>query len=845
MTGSYGADSLTFAIFVASAGFVAALAAARSQSPRLLTVVRGAIALLAGLLTISVLSLLSGLLGDDFRLKYVYENSEKALPALYKFSAFWAHQEGSLLLWGWMVALLSLVAAVAWRKDQRSSQAIALAVLIAAIGFFCVLLSYAATPFAPLRETVSDGLGLNPLLQTWAMAVHPPPVFLGYALSTIPFALLVGALATGEFDTTWIQRVRRWMLWTWLFAGIGIILGAEWAYEELAFGGYWKWDPVENASLLPWLTATGALHLLMAQQHRQLFKKLSASLIAATFLLCIIATYITRSGVVSSVHAFGESLVSTFFLDAILIVLVLTCVLIIGGGRPALRFMLLAAIISLLLFIVGAPWVRQALVVVLAALVVTTFAMTAPAFGVRQPLGEPVSRDGVFLCIGVLLVIMTLTTLVGTIFPVVTGALAHLPLIGRWFDSVPKEQGTAFYNTIVLPMAMALAGLMAFGPFLSYGRRPVGRWVWWLAVPLIVADLALLIVLLLSSGLLNKALPHSVTWWVARLNVTTFWAIACGVTVATGVIVVFVDLPASVAARIRATGEGAVRATLRLLDANHRRYGGQLAHLGLLIVIVGIAGSSLYTKGVSAMLATDESAAIGNYTVTLDHWAEEFRTADGRTIDTSAHEHGDDEDEAVVAEQTPKYLTKLATFKIERDGRPLGAVQAERRAYYDAQQGVRHVHLIPHEGSWLAPLPEGMSSSRVAIVRDGMSRDLYLVVNGIVGQQQFTSRQQDGSVAAFVGLAGLGDNPQGQLSIELIINPLVSWFWVGGIVLALGGIYSLLPRLRRGSASEPAADAVEQAVSLEQSPVDRPAPRQAQAKAVPAAQAGGKKRNGR
>ncbi|MHC4589268.1 MAG: cytochrome c biogenesis protein CcsA, partial [Planctomycetota bacterium] len=325
MISGIGNLSLCAAILVAAGAVLASVASVRFRSPRLLRGARILLALVAVMLTATTAALIAALVNSDFRFDYVASYTERALPLGYKLAALWAGQEGSLLLWAWLLAILCMIAAVGWRTLVGTEHAVAVAVMALVCGFFGVLLLFAANPFQPVAGMAPpDGRGLNPMLQDPAMIIHPPLLFLGYAGFTIPFALTIGVLVAGRKDNHWIALVRRWLLASWLFLGAGIVLGAWWAYVELGWGGYWAWDPVENASLLPWLTSTALLHSIMVQQHRGMFKRWNVSLIFLTFTLCIFGTYLTRSGVIDSVHAYAGSLLGGFFL-VFLVLLALTC----------------------------------------------------------------------------------------------------------------------------------------------------------------------------------------------------------------------------------------------------------------------------------------------------------------------------------------------------------------------------------------------------------------------------------------------------------------------------------------------------------------------------------------
>jgi cytochrome c-type biogenesis protein CcmF len=429
MTGTLGNYGLMGAVLAAAGALVAAMAGGRFRSAAWLGAARGLVVLVAGLFSLCALALAGGILGDAFDLTYVAEYSERALPIGYKLAAFWAGQSGSLLLWGWMIAALGLVVVLGLRRRGLAEQAGAVATLAVIAGFFAglMLLVPAANPFTPMAlvepetgETVlytpPDGQGMNPQLQNPAMIAHPPLLFLGYAGYAITFALMIGGLVAGRLDSDWLKRVRRWALGSWVLLGLGILLGAWWAYVELGWGGYWAWDPVENASLLPWLTGTALLHTMTVQRYRGTFKGLSVGLIALTFVLCLFGTYLTRSGAAQSVHSFGHSEI----------------------GAVLLVFLIAAGAAGAVLMVVR----RKAL-----------------GGGPRAVVWG--GREWVFFAVAAMLVMAMLVTAAGTLFPIVAAA-------GGARVAVEQE----FYNHYVLEwLGLPLLALMALGPLVAFGRR--------------------------------------------------------------------------------------------------------------------------------------------------------------------------------------------------------------------------------------------------------------------------------------------------------------------------------------------------------------------------------------
>lgn len=543
MISDIGPLSLDLAICVAIGGMLASFISARRQSLVWLRVARWSIGGIAALFTIASAALLIAFLNNQFQFEAVLAYSERALPAGYKLAAFWAGQEGSLLLWAWMLGILCFIAVIGLRRQTGTDHAITVGTLAAICGFFAVLLVFAADPFKIVDGPVAlDGRGLNPMLQDPGMIIHPPLLFLGYAGFTIPFAIMVGVLVARRTDNHWLALIRRWLLVSWFFLTAGIVIGAWWAYIELGWGGYWAWDPVENASLLPWLTATALIHSIMVQQHRGMFKIWNASLIALTFLLCIFGTYLTRSGVIESVHAFNASQLGTFFLI----------------------FLILSSVFSFGLIV----WRRKDL---------------RP----EHKLEGLISREGAFLLGNVLLVTMMLTTLVGTIFPILSGIVM----------TDPVTVGQPFYNIIVAPMGLLLVALMAVGPVLAFGREAALKIARNLRIPAIAS--------LIVTGL------------VGFFITTNGWALLCTAICVLGTSAVIVNFVTTTGSRRRSTGEGFLAASIRLIDKDHRRYGGQLAHLGVMMLVIGIVGSSLFDSERVFKLQAGQTVAFSGRTLTL------------------------------------------------------------------------------------------------------------------------------------------------------------------------------------------------------------------------------------
>ncbi|MCC7408202.1 MAG: heme lyase CcmF/NrfE family subunit [Phycisphaeraceae bacterium] len=544
MTALIGDYSLSFCVLIAGAGIAACLGGLTSLA-------RWCIVTIAVALSVSCGALLTALFQNDFSIAYVAEYSERALPLGYKIAALWAGQPGSLLLWAWFVAVMAVIFVLVHARRDDLETRVALGAVAAFLAFLALLLLYDDHgPFVTQSPAPLDGLGLNPLLQDPAMVAHPPALFLGYAGFTFPFALMLGAMVAGRSDSQWLAALRRWTLASWLFLTIGIILGAQWAYIELGWGGYWAWDPVENASLLPWLTSTALLHSMIAEQQRGALRRWNVALIAANFILCLLGTYLTRSDIVQSVHAFAGSFVATFFLALILLCLGVSGALLIWR------------------------WGR---------------------LETAQPVQSPWSKEGAFWLGNALLTLMTVTTLVGTLWPAIYSLFGGAAMDGGAMEGGPAVGlNSAFYNRIVLPMGLVLLALMAAGPMLTIAgngkqlaRRMTGPFVGGLAVVAIQL----------------------------LLGIRGLWPLACGAVVGTALTSVALGFVQAVNLRRGQTGQGALSAAIHVFDGSHRRYGGQIVHLGMLMVMAGIAGSSLFGIKDTFSLEKGQSRTVAGYQI--------------------------------------------------------------------------------------------------------------------------------------------------------------------------------------------------------------------------------------
>ena len=416
MTASLGSVALALAFVATVFAVVAALTGARGDR-RWVDVSRRAVYLACGLLTLCVVIIEIAFASDDFSFNIVQQHSSIETPFFYKMAAMWSSQEGSLLLWAWVLSIASSIALFATRNRLRELVPYATAVMAGVASFFTGLMLFAGgvNPFATLDSAPADGIGLNPLLQHPSMMIHPPMLYSGYVAFTIPFAFAIGALVTRRLDAAWIRATRRFALIAWALLGFGLLLGARWSYTELGWGGYWAWDPVENAALMPWLMGTAFLHSIMVQEKRGMLKVWNACLIVATFSLALLGTFLVRSGVLQSIHAFGDSTVGPYILGLIAVVLI---------GSTALIISRLDDLRS------------------------------------EKRIDSLISREAVFLINNLLLVALCVAIFWGTFFPLIselfTGEKASLA--APWFDR---------YTT---PLAIVLVLFTGIGPLLAWRR---------------------------------------------------------------------------------------------------------------------------------------------------------------------------------------------------------------------------------------------------------------------------------------------------------------------------------------------------------------------------------------
>jgi cytochrome c-type biogenesis protein CcmF len=533
---------------------------------------------------VAAIVLLNAFRTRDFSFSYVAEHSSKALPFPYLYTAFWGGQAGSLLLWFCVLTGLGSAAVALNRRLTTEVLPWTVPVLGGVAAFFALLLVFVASPFTT-QVAPADGAGLNPSLQNPYMMIHPPLLYLGYVGLTIPFAFAAGALLSGRFDERWIVATRRWTILAWTALGIGILLGAKWAYEEVGWGGYYAWDPVENAALMPWLAATAFLHSVMVQEKKNMLRVWNATLVAGAFCLSIFGTFLTRSGLINSIHSFAQSPIGAWFLG----------------------FIALVAAFSTALIIWRLPQLRS-----------------------RTKLESLASREAAFLYNNLLLVAFTLTVLWGVAFPLLSDAVRG--------EAVTV--GPPYYNFFLKVFGLPLLLLMGIGPLVAWRRtslRALGQTVLWPAVAA-VATGAILIALGGGSSL-------------AGLLTYTFSAFALAAIV--------VEFARGTRARKALGAPSWWNAFSGLVARNRRRYGGYVVHVAVVLLAIGIAGSSAYGATKIQHLRPGQTMHIRGYDLTYQ----------GSVI---RHRANHDELRARLA--------------VKQDGKSLGTLLAGKNAYFAEDQ---------------------------------------------------------------------------------------------------------------------------------------------------------------
>jgi cytochrome c-type biogenesis protein CcmF len=557
-----GYVALVLALLLAVYGIVVSIVGGLRRLPELVASGRNAIYAVGALVLLASLLLWRALLTNEFQIDYIAGHSERALPTLFKISAHWGGQAGSLLFWTLIASGFAVAATWFFRHQAPSLKPWVNAVLLLNVAFFLTVVLFAANPFLRLWLTATgelakavfqpantqpfiprDGQGLNPQLQNYWMVIHPVFLYLGFVGMTVPFAFAVAALVTGQLGNSWIKMIRKWTLVPWMFLGLGVLLGSQWAYVELGWGGFWAWDAVENASFLPWLTATAFIHSIMIQERRGMLKVWNMVLIWLTWELTLIGTFITRSGVIQSVHSFALSPVGPMF-AAFIVFTMIGYVLLLAWRLPLLKS--------------------------------------------ENQLDAVLSRETAFLTQNVLFLVVTFAILLGTIFP----------MISEWVTGDKISLNAPYFNRVAGPLMLALLLLMGAAPLLAWRRSAFTTLRRNFLAPILAAVISIPVLYLLGNR-----------------NMGGFVGVAAMTFVFAGILQEYIR---GVRARRQATGEPVGAALVNLVKRNGRRYGGYVVHIGVLLITLGIIGDTFYQQEGQANLRVGESLTVANYTLTYN-----------------------------------------------------------------------------------------------------------------------------------------------------------------------------------------------------------------------------------
>ena len=699
-----GRTLLILGLLLAAYGIGASLYGARSGRREWVDSGRRSVYALAAVMTIAWAILEAAFWRSDFSFNVVAQHSSTTTPLFYKLAAPWSSQEGSLLLWVWLLSLWSSLVLFLVRRRLRDVAPYAQAVLLGFGGFFTSLMVFAAQPFQTLAVAPSEGVGLNPLLRHPSMMIHPPMLYSGYTLFAVPFAFAIGALAARHVSAEWIRATRRFALAAWFFLGIGILLGARWSYAELGWGGYWAWDPVENASLMPWLTGTAFLHSIMIQEKRGMLKVWNVSLILSTGVLAILGTFLVRSGILDSIHAFGASTLGVPFVTLI--------ALMVAGSIG---------------FVVSRRDMLQS----------------------EHRLDSLLSREAMFLGNNLVLVGLCFVVFWGTFFPLISEAVT----------GTKSAVGPPWFDRYTVPLALVLVLLSGIGPVIAWRRATWANvrrnFVWPVAA---------------AAGVLAALIVAGVTGSVTSLIMFVVGAFT--------ITVVVQELWRGTAARRAMTSDAVPRALVSLVQRNRRRYGGYTVHAGMAVLFIGVAASSAFQDARDVKLNPGQTARIGRYDVTYVRPTSTITLLHGRV----------------------EKINFGAVLRV-RKGHKLIATLRPERGYYPSQAVVA-----------LGPLGrffEGDSTSEVGM-HATLGRDVWTAVQPDIsslrpiidrGDKIFTDAAgkltpQQEAVALGQAISGLVARYRTSApppTFRLIESPLVTWIWIGGIIVFFGGLIAMWP----------------------------------------------------
>jgi cytochrome c-type biogenesis protein CcmF len=537
-----GHIALMVALPVAVFSIIASIVGVRAESGRLATAARSGILIIFGLYTLALAFILVAFFTRDYSLTIVAEHAGNDLPSVYTLSALYADKAGSLFFWGWLISLFSALLVFQTRGNHRREMSYAIVILAVIETFYIALVTFSVNVFAKHPSPPVDGFGLNPLLQNFGMLIHPPLLYIGFAGFAVVFAMVVAALLARSPGTGWTDLVRRWTVFAWCILGIGNLVGMWWSYNELGWGGYWAWDPVENAGLMPWLLGTAFLHSIARRGRRNYLNTWSFCLVVFTFVFTLLSPFITHGGIESPLHGFYGSLFPPYIMGAMIIVVIGSMVLLYVRRRDLKS---------------------------------------------EEKPDSLISREGAFLLTDIILTVLVAVILIGTVLPRVVEVLGG--------SKIALDR--SFFDRTCGPIMLLLVFLMGVCPLFGWGKsiwKSAGRNIIFFFLAVIVVTAAVLI-----SGIGS--------WYIAAV----VW---CGLPL----FIIFRELYRAAMARRRSTGRDCVRALFSVINGNRARYGGFLAHIGIVIITLGIIVSSFYGVEKTATLNIGDSMSAGKYVLSYN-----------------------------------------------------------------------------------------------------------------------------------------------------------------------------------------------------------------------------------
>jgi cytochrome c-type biogenesis protein CcmF len=710
-----GRALLIMALGTAGFGIGASIHGARTGRREWVDAGRRSVYALAALATIAFAILEDAFWRNDFSFNVVANHSSTTTPAFYKLAAAWSSQEGSLLLWVFLLSLWSSLILFLVRKRAREITPYATAVLLGFAAFFISLAAFWANPFTTSANPPAEGAGLDPLLLHPTMMIHPPMLYSGYTLLTIPFAFAVGALITGRLGAEWISLTRRFALAAWLFLGIGILLGALWSYTELGWGGYWAWDPVENAALMPWLLITAFIHSIMIQEKRGMLKVWNVSLVLGAGTLSILGTFLVRSGILDSIHAFGASTLGVPFV-------ILLAVMVMGS-------------IGLIV------WRREQL-------------------RSDARLESLLSREAVFLFQNLVLVGMVFVIFWVTFFPLISEALTGTKV----------SVGPPAFQPFIVPLALILVLLSGIGPIIAWRRVTVANLRRNFALP-VTAGLVTLFVLLFWPGGPSSRPFALIMFALAGFVLTS----------------VVQELWRGVAARRAMTHEPVPLALVQLIRRNRRRYGGYTVHAGLAVLLVGVAASSSFQHSDDVILSPGQKAHVDGYTI---RYVRPVETVSSQKIGFGA---------VLDVTKGGKHITTVTTVRnFYPSQNPADGLIGK---FFDTSNADSEVGLdqnlrrniwtvINAQPTPLAPLINKGNNVFAAYAPQVMTKAAKLPPGQAQSAMNGLWAERDLAVTEIARRFVTHPWPTEFL---LIVAPLVSWIWLGALIIGVGGLIALWP----------------------------------------------------